>query len=140
MDLTTRDFHEIVREHIAQSPAFREAILKEGLHCIRSGDVAVGMSALHDYLAGSGGADVTDNFSDEEVWRSLVCDMPEETHAVVIMAVKRWLVEDRLASPEEDPPARGSRRKGNRRVPSGAGKASRRFLAKRLTAMTASDS
>lgn len=35
----TRDFKETIRARVTNDPAFREALLKEGVECLLSGDV-----------------------------------------------------------------------------------------------------
>ena len=97
----------------------------------------LGMSVLQDYIAGTGGGDVSDSISNEDVWRSQVCDVPEEAHAIVIGAVKRWLADDRLARPE-DKDKSGGRRRTRRRVKRKAGSIRRRPLVKQSAIPTAS--
>ena len=46
----TRDFKETVRARMARDPAFREALLKEGVECLLSGDVDTGRAVLRDYV------------------------------------------------------------------------------------------
>lgn len=46
----TRDFKETVRARTARDPAFREALLKEGVECLLSGDVDTGRAVLRDYI------------------------------------------------------------------------------------------
>ena len=46
----TRDFKETVQERAARDPAFREALLKEGVECLLAGDVDAGKIVLRDYI------------------------------------------------------------------------------------------
>ena len=46
----TRDFKVTVRDRIARDPAFRNALLEEGVECLLSGEVDVGKSVLRDYV------------------------------------------------------------------------------------------
>ncbi len=46
----TRDFKETIRERVEREPAFREALLTEGVNCLLAGDVRVGEAILRDYL------------------------------------------------------------------------------------------
>jgi len=46
----TRDFKETVRARLDRDPAFREALLKEGVECLLSGDVDTGRAVLRDYV------------------------------------------------------------------------------------------
>jgi len=46
----TRDFKETVRARTARDPAFREALLQEGVACLLSGDVDAGRAVLRDYI------------------------------------------------------------------------------------------
>jgi hypothetical protein len=137
--MQTIDFHEMVHQRIARDPAVREAILKEGLYCIRSGELAVGMSILGDYIAGTGGDDGLDSYSDEDVWRSLLCDIPEEAHPIVIGAVKRWLTQDRLARPDDEPEPSGKRRKRGRSIRNKPDKPRHRPLLRKFDVLAASD-
>ncbi len=46
----TRDFKETIQARVERDPMFREALLKEGLECLLSGDVGTGKTVLHDYI------------------------------------------------------------------------------------------
>ncbi len=46
----TRDFKETVQARVERDPAFREALLKEGVECLLSGDVDTGKAVLRDYI------------------------------------------------------------------------------------------
>jgi hypothetical protein len=46
----TRDFKETIQARVERDPAFREALLKEGVECLLSGDVETGKTVLRDYI------------------------------------------------------------------------------------------
>jgi len=46
----TRDFRETIRERAQREPAFRQALLREGLQLIHSGDFATGRAILRNYI------------------------------------------------------------------------------------------
>lgn len=46
----TRDFKETIQARVARDPAFREALLKEGVECLLAGDVDTGKAVLRDYI------------------------------------------------------------------------------------------
>ncbi len=46
----TRDFKETIQARVERDPAFREALLKEGVQCLLSGDVETGKAVLRDYI------------------------------------------------------------------------------------------
>jgi hypothetical protein len=46
----TKRFVEIVRESMAEDPAFRTALHREALECVRSGDIETGPARLHKFL------------------------------------------------------------------------------------------
>ena len=46
----TRDFKETIQARVERDPAFREALLKEGVECLLSGDVEMGKTVLRDYI------------------------------------------------------------------------------------------
>ncbi len=46
----TKDFKELVQEHVAKDPAFAEALLREGVESLLSGDVDTGKAILRDYI------------------------------------------------------------------------------------------
>ncbi|ADW67319.1 helix-turn-helix domain-containing protein [Granulicella tundricola] len=46
----TRDFRETIRERAQSEPAFRQALLREGLQLIYDGDLATGRSILRNYI------------------------------------------------------------------------------------------
>ena len=46
----TRDFKETILERVEREPAFREALLTEGVECMLAGDVDTGRAVLRDYI------------------------------------------------------------------------------------------
>jgi hypothetical protein len=46
----TRSFKELVQKRIARDPAFRDALLREGIDTMLSGDVETGKAILRDYI------------------------------------------------------------------------------------------
>ena len=46
----TRDFKETIQARVERDPAFRVALLKEGVECLLSGDVETGKAVLRDYI------------------------------------------------------------------------------------------
>jgi hypothetical protein len=46
----TRDFTETVKARADRDPAFREALLKEGIECLLAGDMDTGKAVLRDYI------------------------------------------------------------------------------------------
>jgi len=46
----TRSFKELVQKRIAHDPAFGEALLREGIETMLTGDVAIGRAILRDYV------------------------------------------------------------------------------------------
>jgi hypothetical protein len=46
----TRDFRETVKARADRDPAFREALLKEGIECLLAGDMDTGKAVLRDYI------------------------------------------------------------------------------------------
>lgn len=46
----TRSFKEIVKARVERDPAFREALLAEGIDALLQGDVDVGKTILRDYI------------------------------------------------------------------------------------------
>jgi DNA-binding phage protein len=46
----TRDFKELVQERVARDPAFRDALLREGVDSLLAGDVDTGKAILRDYI------------------------------------------------------------------------------------------
>jgi DNA-binding phage protein len=46
----TRRFKDLVRQHVADDPAFAEALLTEGIEVMLAGDVETGKAILRDYI------------------------------------------------------------------------------------------
>ena len=46
----TRSFKELVQRHVAEDPAFAEALLREGIDTMLAGDVDAGKAILRDYI------------------------------------------------------------------------------------------
>jgi hypothetical protein len=46
----TRDFKELVKTRVEREPKFRDALLKEAIDSMLSGDVATGKAVLRDYI------------------------------------------------------------------------------------------
>lgn len=46
----TRDFKETIQARVIRDPAFREALLKEGVECLLAGDMGTGKAVLRDYI------------------------------------------------------------------------------------------
>ena len=46
----TRDFRETVQARVEREPAFREALLMEGVECLLAGDIDTGKAVLRDYI------------------------------------------------------------------------------------------
>jgi hypothetical protein len=46
----TRRFKETVQDRVQGDPAFREALLREGVQCLLAGDVDTGKLILRDYI------------------------------------------------------------------------------------------
>lgn len=46
----TRSFKDLVRRHVVEDPAFREALLREEIDTMLSGDIDGGKAILRDYI------------------------------------------------------------------------------------------
>jgi DNA-binding phage protein len=46
----TRDFRDTVQVRARRDPAFRQALLQEGVVCLLAGDMETGKAALRDYI------------------------------------------------------------------------------------------
>jgi DNA-binding phage protein len=46
----TRDFKETIRARAERDPRFRKELLREGLECMLSGDIATAKTILRDYI------------------------------------------------------------------------------------------
>jgi DNA-binding phage protein len=51
----TRSFKETVKARVERDPAFREALLTEGVEALLAGDVDTGKAILRDYINATGG-------------------------------------------------------------------------------------
>ncbi len=50
----TRDFKELVQQRIARDPAFGDALLREGIDTMLTGDIDTGKTILRDYIKATG--------------------------------------------------------------------------------------
>ncbi len=46
----TKDFKETIQSRVQEDPKFREALFKESIQCLLSGDMETGKSLLRDYI------------------------------------------------------------------------------------------
>ena len=46
----TRDFRDTIQARAQRDPAFRKALLQEGVECLLAGDVNTGKAVLRDYI------------------------------------------------------------------------------------------
>jgi DNA-binding phage protein len=46
----TKDFKETIQARARREPAFRKALLQEGVECLLSGDIDTGKAVLRDYI------------------------------------------------------------------------------------------
>lgn len=46
----TRDFKETIRARVERDPEFRKELLREGIECMLSGDIATAKTILRDYI------------------------------------------------------------------------------------------
>jgi DNA-binding phage protein len=46
----TKSFRELVQQHVKDDPKFAEALLREGVDALLSGDVEAGKTILRDYI------------------------------------------------------------------------------------------
>lgn len=46
----TKDFKDTIQARAQRDPAFRKALLQEGVECLLSGDVDTGKAVLRDYI------------------------------------------------------------------------------------------
>ena len=56
-DGLTRDFKARVQARIRKDPAFRKALLRDGVQCLISGDLDAGKAILRDYINATIGFD-----------------------------------------------------------------------------------
>jgi hypothetical protein len=48
--MPTKSFKTLVQKHVAEDPAFAEALLRDGVETLLSGDVDTGKAILRDYI------------------------------------------------------------------------------------------
>ena len=48
--MPTKNFKELVQKHVADDPAFAEALLRDAVGTLLSGDVDTGKAILRDYI------------------------------------------------------------------------------------------
>ena len=46
----TRDFKDTIRARVAGDPKFRKELLREGIECMLTGDIATAKTILRDYI------------------------------------------------------------------------------------------
>lgn len=46
----TRDFKETIRTRVERDPKFRKELLREGIECLLTGDIATAKTILRDYI------------------------------------------------------------------------------------------
>ena len=46
----TKDFKDTIQARAQRDPAFRKALLQEGVECLLAGDVDTGKAVLRDYI------------------------------------------------------------------------------------------
>ena len=46
----TRSFRDLVQKHVAEDPAFGEALLREAIDTMLAGDIEAGKAILRDYI------------------------------------------------------------------------------------------
>jgi len=46
----TKDFKDTIQARAQRNPAFRKALLQEGVECLLAGDVGTGKAVLRDYI------------------------------------------------------------------------------------------
>lgn len=62
----TRDFKETVRARAQSDPAFRRALLQEGVECLLSGDLDTGKVVLRDYINATMGFEELGSLTDRQ--------------------------------------------------------------------------
>jgi len=50
MTALIKDFKDTIQAHAQRDPAFRKALLQEGVECLLAGDVDTGKAVLRDYI------------------------------------------------------------------------------------------
>src|SRR6266536_1479343 len=80
----TRDFKETIRERARRDAAFREALLKEAVDALLSGDVETGKIVLRDYINATVGFDKLATVTKRSPRASRVCSGLKVTRRLVI--------------------------------------------------------
>ena len=62
----TRDFKETVQARAERDPAFREALLEEGVECLLAGDLEAGKIVLRDYINATIGFEELGSLTDKQ--------------------------------------------------------------------------
>jgi len=53
--MPTRDYKETIRARVRRDPAFKDALLKEAIECLLSGDLETGKAILKDFIKATTG-------------------------------------------------------------------------------------
>lgn len=53
--MPTRDYKETIRARVQADPAFKDALLKEAMNCMLSGDLDTGKAVLKDFIKATTG-------------------------------------------------------------------------------------
>jgi DNA-binding phage protein len=61
----TKDFKETIQARAQRDPAFRKALLQEGIECLLAGDVDTGKAVLRDYINATIGFEELAEFFDK---------------------------------------------------------------------------
>jgi hypothetical protein len=61
----TRDFKARVQARIRKDPAYRKALLREGVQCLISGDLDTGKAILRDYINATIGFETLGDLTDK---------------------------------------------------------------------------
>jgi len=61
----TRNFRKTIQARLERDPAFREALLKEAVECLLSGDVETGKTVLRDYINATIGFEALGDLTDK---------------------------------------------------------------------------
>ncbi len=62
----THDYKETIRARVRRDPAFKEALLKEALDCLLSGDVETGKAVLRDFIKATSGLEELSRLIDKK--------------------------------------------------------------------------
>jgi hypothetical protein len=58
--MLTRDFNATVQARVQADPAFRDALLREGIETFLGGDVATGKAVFRDHINSNAGSDASE--------------------------------------------------------------------------------